>query len=278
VTEQLTHGAAADRRRRLADLVHTDGFASVVSLSELLGVSQMTVRRDMRRLASEGAVRLVHGGATSGPAAPVAVDEAGVGGPAGSHEAQTPPFTARERTASRAKQRIGRTAATLIGPDSTVGIDAGTTALEVVRHLPARFRGVIVSHSIPVLAEVLNRPSVRVIGIGGELLAESRALVGAQAPRQLRGLRLRLLVLGAGAVDAEGIYVRSQVELAAKRALLDVAEEVVLVADSRKLTTSAPVRVCGLDRIDTWVVDRPLPTALAEAARRNGSRVVIADA
>ncbi len=278
MTEPLTHGAAADRRRRLVTLVHADGFASVVSLSELLGVSQMTVRRDLCRLASEGAVRLVHGGAATRPEAATAVDRVGDAGSAAGNDAQTPPFTARERTASRAKQRIGRTAATLIARDSTVGIDAGTTALEVVRHLPVRFEGVIVSHSVPVLAELLSRPSVRVIGIGGELLAESRALVGAQAAQQLRGLRLRLLVLGAGAVDVEGVYVRSQVELAAKRALLDVAEDVVLVADSRKLTTSAPVRVCGLDRIDTWVVDRPLPTALAEAARRNGSRVVIADA
>jgi len=101
-------------------------------------------------------------------------------------------------------------------------------------------------------------------------------MVGGRAAEQLRGLRLRLLVLGAGAVDAEGVYARSQIELEAKRVLLEIADEVVLVADAGKLTASAPVRVCGLDRVDTWVVDRPLPAALAETTRRNGSRVVIA--
>lgn len=288
MAEQLTHGAAADRRRRLLGIVQSDGFASVATLSMAFGVSQMTVRRDLQRLAAEGEVRLVHGGATAGPTISAAhtVGPADGSGPAdaaahdadGRDEAPTPPFSDRQRTAARAKQRIGRTAARLIQPGTTVGIDAGTTALEVVRHLPSRFDGVVVTHSVPVLAELLGRPAPRVIGIGGELLPESRAMVGGQAAEQLRGLRLRLLMLGAGAVDAGGIYVRSQVELEAKRALLEIADEVVLVTDARKLTASAPVRVCGLDRIDTWVVDRPLPTELAVAARRNGSRVVIADA
>lgn len=276
MTEQLTHGAAGDRRRQLLALVRRDGFAGVTALSQALGVSQMTVRRDLRRLADEDVVRLVHGGATvartPGEVAPRPEE-------ATAHASVEPEllaYTEREDSARDAKARIGKAAAALVERGATIGVDAGTTALEVARHLPRRFDGVVVSHSIPVLTLMLERLNVRVIGVGGELLHASRAMVGAQTADQVRGLRLRLLVLGAGAVDGDGIYVHSQVELQAKRALVDVAEKVVLVADSRKLSASAPVRVCGFDRIDAWVVERPLPTVLAEAARRNGSRVVIA--
>lgn len=279
MTERLTHGAADDRRRRLLATVQAHGFASVTQLSELLGVSQMTVRRDLQRLSADSGVHLVHGGATatSGPVEAAADGQVRPTGARAAAEQAISPFSTRERVAARGKQRIGRAAAALVERRATLGVDAGTTALEVVRHLSVRFEGVVVTHSVPVLAELVERSGVRVIGIGGELLPETRSMVGGRAAEQLRGLRLRLLVLGAGAVDADGVYVRSQVELEAKQVLLEIADEVVLVADSGKLTASAPVRLCGLDRVDTWVVDRPLPPALAEATRRNGSRVVVAD-
>lgn len=254
----MRYAAAPERRARGLEEVRRRGFISVADLAEFLGVSPMTSRRDLQRLAAEGAVRLVHGGA----APVVGTDFA-------------PPYTARRQAHPGEKSRIGAAVAAMLPRDAAVGFDAGTTTLEAARHLPADFAGTVVTNSVPVVDLMLDRPRSTVICLGGELLHESRCLVGPDTPSMTRGLKIRTLVLGAGAVDQDGIYVRSRLELDAKRALLDIADEVVLATDVSKFRVGAPVRVCGLERVDTWVVDGPLPRALAEVTRRNGSRVVV---
>lgn len=230
------------------------GFLSVAALSEQLGVSHMTVRRDLRQLAEAGEVTLVHGGVSLPPVGPA--------------------YTSRALTHAGAKLAIGAAAAALVAPGDTVGIDSGTTAAEVAYALPGDFDGCVITHSVPVLARMLSRPHTRVIGIGGELLHDNQAMVGFAALDLVRRMRIRQLFLGCSAVDERGAYVRSEVELSAKHAFMDIADEVVLLADASKLTATAPVRICGFDRVDTLVVDAPLPAGVAAAVRRTGTRVI----
>jgi len=254
----LRYEAAPRRRAAIVDALRRSGHVSVSQLSGRLGVSEMTVRRDLRRLAETGEVLLVHGGASLPP---------------GSRA--NPAFSARSRENAEAKRRVGAAAAALVRPADTVGIDAGTTALEVANALPDDFAGCVVTHSVPVLATMLGRPAVRVIGIGGELFHDNQAMIGPSATQFIAGLRLRLLFLGVTALDERGVYVRSELELAVKKALIDAADEVVLVCDSSKQDSSGTVRVCGLERLDTIVVDAPLRGAVAMAARRNGTRIIV---
>ncbi|MDT0528875.1 DeoR/GlpR family DNA-binding transcription regulator [Micromonospora sp. DSM 115977] len=251
--------SAPRRRTQIMAALRRAGFLSVAELSAQLGVSQMTVRRDLRQLAESHEVTLVHGG--------VSLPPGGVAGPG---------FASRAQTHTQAKLAIGAAAAALVQPGDTIGIDSGTTAAEVAHALPAEFEGCVVTHSVPVLGHMLSRPRARVIGIGGELLHDNQALVGFAALDLTRRLRIRMLFLGAGAVDERGVYVRSEIELSAKHALMEIADEIVLVVDASKLTATAPVQVCGLDRIDTVVVDAPLPEAVATTVRRNGIRVITA--
>lgn len=258
-TESLRYDSAPQRRTQIMAALRRVGFLSVADLSEQLGVSQMTVRRDLRRLADSGEAVLVHGGVSLPP-----------GGPAG------PGFTSRALSHADAKLAVATAAARLVQPGDTIGIDSGTTAVEVAHALPADFNGCVITHSVPVLASMLSRPQVRVIGIGGELLHDNQSMVGFAALDVLRRMRVRLLFLGASAVDARGAYVRSEVELTTKHALMDIADEVVLVVDASKLSSAAPVRLCGFDRIDAVVVNAPLPESVAAAARSTGTRVLTA--
>ncbi|MEU2611016.1 DeoR/GlpR family DNA-binding transcription regulator [Micromonospora sp. NPDC007271] len=255
--ESSRYESARRRRTEIMAALRRAGFLSVVDLSAQLGVSQMTVRRDLRQLAESNEVLLVHGG--------VSLPPGGVAGPG---------YATRAQSHAEAKLAIGRTAAGLVRPGDTIGIDSGTTAAEVAHALPAEFDGCVVTHSVPVLAHMLSRPRARVIGIGGELLHDNQAMVGFAALDLTRRLRIRTLFLGASAVDERGIYVRSEIELSAKHALMEIADEIVLVVDASKLTSTAPVQVSELDRIDTLVVDAALPGPLAAAVRRNGIRVV----
>lgn len=257
--DRLLYAAAPQRRERALDEVRAHGFVTVADLAQAIDVSPMTARRDLQRLAEDGLVRLVHGGA-----APVLGTALGDG------------FGSRADAQHDEKTRIGAAVAALVPPRGTVGFDAGTTALAAARYLPADFSGTVITNSVPVLDLMLERPRATVICIGGTLLHESRCFVGPEAAVVASSLRIRTLVLGAGAVDGHGVYVRSRLELDAKQALLAAADEVVLAVDSSKFEAEAPVLVCPLDRIDTWVVDQPLPGPVADAARSNGSRVIVA--
>lgn len=255
----LRYEAAPRRRDQIMDALRQSGHVSVAALSEQLAVSEMTVRRDLRQLAKGGDVVVVHGGASMPPG-----------------WTANPAFTARASVHAEVKHRIGAAAAQLVPTDSTVGIDAGTTTLHVALALPDNFAGAVVTHSVPVLAAMLARPCARVLAIGGELFHDNQALIGPSAASSIADLRLRTLMLGVTALDARGVYVRSELELAVKRALIDASDEVVLVSDVSKQEASGTVRVCGLDRIDTIVTDGSLRSDIAEQTRRNGSRVVVA--
>ncbi|HEY0698605.1 MAG TPA: DeoR/GlpR family DNA-binding transcription regulator, partial [Micromonospora sp.] len=171
--------SAPRRRTQIMAALRRAGFLSVAELSAQLGVSQMTVRRDLRQLAEANEVVLVHGGVGLPP-----------GGAAG------PGFASRAQLHAEAKLAIGAAAARLVRPGDTIGVDSGTTAAEVAQALPAEFDGCVVTHSVPVLAHMLSRPRARVIGIGGELLHDNQAMVGFAALDLARRLRIRTLFLG----------------------------------------------------------------------------------
>lgn len=252
----LRYGSAPDRRRRIVELVEESVFRSVAELAEHLGVSDMTIRRDLRALEEQGVVRSVHGGALI---------------PSGSG------FGARVGVERRAKQAIARRAVADLDDDVAVAIDAGTTALEVAVALPEAFTGTVVTHSVPVIAHLLDRPRVAVLALGGQLLHDSQALVGAHGVTVAADLRVRRLYLGVAAMDERGVYVAADAELATKQALLDIADEVVLVADHTKFQRSAPVLLTDHGRIDVLVTDRPPAPSLADRLGRSGVEVRLAD-
>lgn len=251
--------SAPERRRRLVDLLAGSGFRSVVDLAADLGVSDMTIRRDLRVLEAEGEVRSVHGGAWLPPAGTA-----------------TPAFGVRATVQTAAKRRIASVAVGLVGPTEPVALDAGTTAYEAACLLPADFAGTVVTHSVPVIAHLMSRQGITVVGLGGELLPESQAFVGSAGVEAARSLRVRRLFLGAAAVDRRGVYVDADAERATKLALLSMADEVVLLADHSKFSSSAPVLLCGLDEVDLLITDAAPDRALHEALRHAGTEVVIA--
>lgn len=257
---RLRYDAAPVRRRRILDALRERGFMSVSDLAIDLSVSDMTVRRDLRRLQDEGEVRIVHGGASL------------------LHGTlQTPGFIARAGAQAEPKRRIAQKAVSLLRPNDTIALDAGTTTYEVAAALPESFTGTVVTHSVPVHSLLLHRPQVRLVGLGGELHTPSQAFVGSMTGAAASGLRVRIMFLGASAVDERGVYVDADVERSTKLALMDIAETVVLVADSSKFTAPAPVLLCPLDRLDGVVADRMPGKRLAHSLHRRGVGILLPD-
>ena len=257
--EAMRYDSAPQRRRVIMERLRESGFVSVTSLTQDLGVSDMTVRRDLRKLEQQGSVRVVHGGVSA------------LHGPM--HD---PAFVSRSRRGAAAKKAIAETALGLVADTDTIAIDAGTTTYALAQALPHSFGGTVVTHSVPVIQLLLNRGRGTVVGLGGELLHESQAFTGQMTVDAAHGLRVSTLFLGAAAVDERGVYVATDRERPTKLALIDVADQVVLLADHTKFAMTAPVLLCPHDRITTLVTDTDPDRATADHLRSTGTRIVVA--
>lgn len=251
----MRYEAAPARREAILARVRASGFCSISDLAGELAVSDMTVRRDVRRLNELGEVRAVHGG---------------VSVPSGED------FGARAHANAGSKHRIAAAAAALIRPGDTIAVDAGTTTYALVAALPAEFTGSVVTHSVPVMQALLDRPGTRCVGLGGDLYADSRAFVGPATVEAAERLRVRWCFIGAAAVDARGCYGVYDLERPTKQALMDIADHVVLLADAGKFEGSAPVLLAHLDQLHTIVTDAGPPAEVRTAVDDAGVRVVVA--
>jgi DeoR family transcriptional regulator of aga operon len=247
----LRYEAAAERRTWMLSTLRSVGFLSVTDLARQLGVSQMTIRRDLHALENDGHVRLVHGGASLTPGAPLG---------SGSYEDD----------GAEVRERVAAHAVALVGDADTIAIDAGATGHAVARALPETFRGCVISHSLPVLQYLSTGRLERVVALGGELLAGRHAFVGPTTEAATAELRVRTFFLTPCGIDARGLYAASPAEASVQRQLMDIADEVVLVVTREAFRTSAPARIAPLGRLTRLVTDQRPPAELACALRRVG--------
>ena len=257
----LRYGSAPQRRARLQRRVEEQGFATTSELSHFLGVSEMTIRRDVQRLEREGGLRSVHGGVSALPPSELVGSQ----------------FTSRELRQADEKRSIALVAAQMVPDQGAVGLDSGTTALELARVWPAERRATVVTNSIPNVLALLDDEHTRVIMLGGELHQNAQTLSGPMTMRCLEDLRLRVVFLSASSVNERGVYCGNDFDAVIKRRLIEVADRVVLITDSSKFEGSAMVRVCGLDTIDSVVVDSGIATTTQQMLRQHGLVVHLAD-
>lgn len=245
----------ARRRQEMLRAVRS-GTARVPELADAFGVSEMTVRRDLRALAREGKLERVYGGAVSAgedrPFAEIAVER------------------------FEAKNRIGAAAAGLVQDNQTVLLDVGTTALQVARHLRGRSLTVITTN-LAAYEELLPEPEITLILPGGTVRRDYRSLVGVIAEDSLRQLSADVAFLGTSGVDAElSVWDTTMVEVPIKRTMMAAADRVVLLADRQKFSMGGVVRVCGAADIDQIVTEADIPATTRVAVNEAGIEVTIA--
>jgi DeoR/GlpR family transcriptional regulator of sugar metabolism len=238
--------------------LRAEGFLSIADLTQKLGVSHMTIRRDLQHLERTGQVRVRYGGVSlSLPAL---------------HESGR--WVSRD---AAEEMHIGRCAAALVREADTIAIDAGSLGYEVARALPAEFHGTVVSHSIPVIQLLMSRPRPpRVVGLGGEVMARTSAFVGASTVEAVERVRVRMLFLAPDALDDRAAYAHFDAAASVQRALLNVADQRVVVARHNCFTDSAPLLLGVLDRLDTLVTDERPPNKMERALRGAGVHVLVA--
>lgn len=245
------------RQTAIMSEIASTGSCTVADLARRLHVSGETIRRDIKRLASQGLLRKVHGGATL---------------PGPLHEDS---FEQRMTQNAAAKQTIGRAAAAHIADGETLSFDTGTTTACVARALIGRRGLTVVTNSLDIARAMAG--TSRVFMAGGELHAELGAGLGPAAVEFVSQFRVRTAFLSVGAIDAEdGLTDFDMAEARFSRALIEAAERVVVVADHSKFGKRALVRACELDAIDMLITDAPPPPDLAGKLDEAGVVVEVA--
>jgi DeoR/GlpR family transcriptional regulator of sugar metabolism len=252
---------AGQRRSAILALVQESGAVRVADLVEHLGVSDMTVRRDIEQLAREGRLERVHGGA-------LAV------GLASAHE---PGFLAKSSLMTAEKRAIAQRAAELVEPGSSIGISAGTTTYELARLLRGIPELTVVTNSVPVAQLLHDSPTEgqRVVLTGG-VRTPSDALVGPVAVTALRTLHVDRLFLGAHGNDAKaGLTTPNLVEAETNRALVASARQVCILADHTKVGVVGLSTFIDLSDVDLLITDDGLsPRARAVLVEQVDSLIV----
>jgi DeoR/GlpR family transcriptional regulator of sugar metabolism len=247
-----------DRHVRTLEVLSEHSEVSVVELSRITGVSEMTVRRDLDELEHEGLLRRVHGGATRVVS-----------------RSYEPAYALRAARNVEAKERIGRRAASLVSEGETLVIDVGSTALALAEAL-GEIPVTIVTPSLRVANLLADRPTVRLILSGGEVRPGEQSLVGSLAEQAFEDLRCDSAFLGVGGIDLRaGVTEYNLEDAQIKRVTLNTCRRCVVLADASKLGAVAFARVCPLDRIHVLVTDETAEDVL-QPFRDRGIEVLIA--
>ena len=240
------------RRQAILAEVRQAKAVSADELARRFGVSLETIRRDLRGLRDQGLLERVYGGALS------------VRSTEGT-------FAARSTLHSDRKLAIARLAATLDGPEDTIVIDVGTTALEVARALPASFRGRVLTNSVPAAMELAAREEVELLLCGGQVRTGDAACSGAHAESFFAEFYADKAFLGSGGVHTQaGLTDYHPPEVITRRTIIAHSAASYVLADSSKLGAIAVHRVCPLSRVTAVLTDHEASAEAVEALARAG--------
>lgn len=246
------------RKQAILAALRRDGQVEAKKLSEVFGVSEDTLRRDLRELAAEGLLQRVHGGALPASAA--------VGD-----------ILQRQDIASDAKLAIAKRAAEMVLPGQVIILDGGTTSVQLARCLPPTMAITVVTHSPTIAVALGSHPLIEVVLIGGRLFKHSMVAVGASAVEAMAHIRADVYFMGVTGVHTKaGLSTGDLEEAYVKRALAARAAETVVLASTEKLGAASPYVIADIDTVGSIVVDSGAPQAIRRQLRARGVTVVVA--
>jgi DeoR family ulaG and ulaABCDEF operon transcriptional repressor len=259
---------ASERERAILELLSQRGFIAFRELEKYVDASPATLRRDLQRLASEGQIERVRGGASL----PMSDDNAAVNAP---EQLSGVPFHENISRQRREKEAIGRAAATLCEAGSAVMIDGGSTTLQMCPHLQGLNLQVL-TNSLHIVSALLPQAGTRIQVPGGAVFREQNIILSAAEDDLMPRFHAPKLFMGAAAVGSRGIMQADVVLVAAERRLIERAEELILLVDSSKFQNSSGNVVCDLEDIDVVVTDKGVESSHVDMLETAGVKLIIA--
>jgi DeoR family transcriptional regulator, aga operon transcriptional repressor len=248
-----------ERRRHILSLVQNQGRVLVGELSQTLGISQITIRKDLEHLQSRGLVQRTHGGALR----------------LQSGALFDPSLQEKQKQHSQEKQRIADEAARMVQEGQCVMLDSGTTTTAVAHALMRFSQLTLITNAVNIAADLANT-NFEVILIGGALRKNSSSLVGPLAEDVLDEMHADILFLGVDGFDVEtGITTPNVLESRVNRAMVKASRRVVVVCDSTKFSRRSLSRIVPTSAIHCVITDTNLPRETEEALRNQNLELIL---
>ncbi|MFJ5222110.1 DeoR/GlpR family DNA-binding transcription regulator [Streptomyces sp. NPDC088400] len=250
---------AAERRDHLIGLLARAGKIVAKDVAAELGISEDSVRRDLRDLAAEGLCQRVYGGAL--PVSPAVAD-----------------YAARHSVAPDGKQKVAAVAAALVRPGGALILDGGTTALAVARALPQDLACTVITHSPTIAAALLDHTRAELFLLGGRVFKHSAVTCGVAAVEAAQNVSADLCLLGVTGVHPEaGLTTGDAEEAAMKRILSARAADTYILASSEKIGTASRFRVLPWEKVSGLITDADPDDAVVKQLKALGVEVVAAN-
>ena len=230
---------ANQRREKIHELLREDGSAKVINLSKIFKVSEVTIRHDLEKLEKDGFVTREHGGAF--------LKEV---------ESLVRSFALINQSNMDKKAVIGKHAAGLIEEGDTIILDSGSTTTEVAKNLVGRKNLTVITNALNIALILGAEPDIEMIMTGGEFKPPTLSLTGQKAADFFQDVHVdKLFLATAGISLRSGLTYPSLSDIVVKKAMIDVAETVYLVADSTKIGKGALASLGALSLIDFIITD-----------------------
>ena len=256
------------RRSSIIEELRRHQMVKVSELSNRFGVSEVSIRRDMRYLEALGVLKRVHGGAISVANRPIA-------GPT-----MADPAMAGTDLRTEQKQRIGRAAAAMVAPGDRLILDSGTTTMQVAAHLSNNLLAdgnlTVITASLSIVRQLGAHKGLHLIVLGGIYFPDYELMVGPQTIETLKSLHADKMFLGTdGLTFSQGITTANVLEAEVDRAMVRAATEVIVVADSSKIGGIGLATIMPLSGIHKLITDTDAPADFVGALREQGIEVIL---
>lgn len=256
-----------EREEIILRLLTDKGFISFRELERRIAGSPATIRRDLERLANDGKLKRVHGGAKR-------VDAADIG--ATPHSLAGVPFHENVHLNLAEKQAIGKAAAALCQPGEGVMIDGGSTTLQMCPHL-AGLNLQVLTNSLHIVSALMSQRGTRVLVPAGAVFPEQSIILSVFGEDGMPRFHAPRLFMGAASIGARGLMQADVVLVAGERRLIERADEVIVLADASKFEASSGNVVCALDEIDVIITDGRIKPKTADMIAKAGVKLMVAD-
>lgn len=248
------------RRARMLAWLQEEGSARVRTLAEAFDVSEVTVRQDLETLEAQGHILREHGGAFLK-----------------SLPAQVRSMALQNAGHMEAKRQIGIAAAAMVDDGASIILDAGSTTTEVAANLAGRHDITLITNALNIALMLGAEQGFDVHLTGGHFKAPTLSVSGNRSAEYLRGMYVDQLFLATAAIDLEaGLTYPALSDIPVKRAMIEAAREVVLVADASKIGQRSFTALGGIDMVDVLVTDTSIRDEDRSAIESAGVRVVVA--
>lgn len=249
-----------ERHQLILVKLQEEGSVIIQELSNLMDVSEVTIRKDLKLLEEKKLLFITKGGAS-------------LNNPYMNERT----INEKELLNWEEKQKIAKAALSLIEDGDSIIIGSGTTVFQLSKYLHEKNSITVITPALKVALELSNRPSVEVVQLGGAIRQNSSSVAGSDAERTLKDISCGTVFLGVDGIDLDfGLSITNLAEARLNKAMIESAQKLVVMADSTKLGRRGLGKVCDLEQVHYIITDDKIPPATKKLLEERNIKVIVA--